>query len=530
MTHDSTGERVAKWTVLLTAVDYIILVPSILFAFYIISNLGPNDYGIFVIASAPHQFIVTLLQSFFVSPSIRLIALHYGQKNNAILSKIMGLIMSVVFLVSLSLVFVYVLLTPVLAIDFYHRPFLIAYMFILAPIILIGGFDSFLRGVLLGFSDFKKIAIVRISEVLFLIICVLSLVYFLSWTVYAVVYGTLISTTLKVITSLILVKRKLKTLDLKIMLNLNTSHLKEIMQMGKYFTIGDILYNTFLRIDIMILPLFVSNTLIAFYNFAKSIVIKLGIFAGKLNMLLYPTFSEKSSYTDKTYIRSLLGKGIAFSFLYSIPLSIFLAVFPREIILFLSYFINLTEYLDASIYISVFSLMIIGQTAAAIIVAYFNGIGRVENLAKANVILTGSAIVLIPLLTYSFSALGTSVAYISAHYLTVIFWIYLASKESKIDLMSIGKILLTSAVIAIIIKAFIGLLFFDVPSIMLVIYFILFTVFYFVAHVPLLIITNTLTIDDIILLKQLGKKNKLIIYLLNILERIHIRLRGGQNK
>lgn len=430
------GKKVAKWTIILSGLDYLILALTSIFSLLIIANLQPENYAIFSIASATYIIITSILQSFFVTPFIRAVSQYIGKRNLDEVSRIFGFAIITVLLASLALTAIYLELSSFIAMYVLKYPEVTLYMKLLSINIITLLLIELFRGLLLSLKSYVKLALFRLAEGLFYIGGIYIAILIFDWTVLGIVIGTDIYTIFLCFFATILafVDAKKHKIQLKIMLG--KSLFWEAFGLGKYFIVGRSLNYIFQRWDIFVVTILVHNKLlIGYYSFAKNLIYRARVLFTKTGGLLYPVFSEEEAKANIRIINKLLKSINIIILVLVVPLTFFVALFAREEILLLTFFIEkMASYLDASIALSIFSLLLVTYALNSTISSYFNGIGEVDKQIKANIILLGSSIILIPSLTLYFNIVGAALAYALSSYLKTAYWFFSMHKKVGINL------------------------------------------------------------------------------------------------
>jgi len=74
------GKTIAKWTVILSIIDYIIFFSLVLFSLIIVSKLGATKYGIFNISSTLYIYFSRIFANIFLTPFVKIASGYYGKK------------------------------------------------------------------------------------------------------------------------------------------------------------------------------------------------------------------------------------------------------------------------------------------------------------------------------------------------------------------------------------------------------------------------------------------------------------------
>jgi O-antigen/teichoic acid export membrane protein len=96
-------------------------------------------------------------------------------------------------------------------------------------------------------------------------------------------------------------------------------HFKNLINFAKYSWLGEIRGRMFNYMDIIILGLFVSQSLIGIYSIAWNISQFLVIFSGSITNTLFPEMSRLSNEEDPSAVSSLVEKSLTYGGLFLIP-------------------------------------------------------------------------------------------------------------------------------------------------------------------------------------------------------------------
>jgi len=442
------GKKIAKWTAILTILDYLMFIITALFSIMIVANLQPENYGLFSLAAAIYPLISSMLQSFIVYPVIRIASINYEKGELTLLSSILSFSIFIIIIFSSFLFLLNMILSEFIAREIFHLPQLALYIELLSINIITMSLLGLLRGLFLSINSYTKLAISRFFDGIFYVGGIYLIVFFYGWSIYSVSMGTNIYLFLSMISSLILLFSDLKRLNIKFTLQAWRHQLTEIIKLGKYFIISGNIYYLFLRLDLLMIPQFISNpVLIGYYAFAKNILYRVRVLFTRINALLYPTFSGKSSIESMKTIVKLLKAGILISFIITFPVAILASSFAKSILIILSILIpKLYSYLEAWILISIFSFIIIPYALNANIVAFFNGIGEVDKQVYANIILIITYVSLMPPFTIVYGIVGAATSYILAHIVRTSYWLIETNKKVKLNIRKYAGVLITNLI------------------------------------------------------------------------------------
>ncbi|MGQ4832787.1 MAG: polysaccharide biosynthesis C-terminal domain-containing protein [Candidatus Asgardarchaeia archaeon] len=461
------GTTIAKWAIILTSLDYAMLIATSLFSIVIVVNLTPKYYGLFSISSATYLIISSLLQTFFAYPFIRSISRYLGQEDFEKISYTYGNMVTVALFSSSFIAFLHAAASSFLAESIFGYPQISFYMELLSVNIVSQVLIALFRGILLSFKAYQKAAISRSLDGIFYILGISMMAYIEGWTLIAVVLGTIVYLFLSCVATIILGFLEMKKYPIRFLISFKRIDLlKENISLGKLFIIGNGFAYFFMRWDILVVTLFVHNaTLIGYYSFAKNLFSRVKIVFGKINSLLYPIFSEQDAKSQYEIMRKLLNAGNILALIFSFAVSMFIVFFSKELIVVAAFFISgLISYIDAYPVFCIFGLLLIPYSLDVGIIPYFNGIGDVGKLVKANAILLFSSFFLMPTFSMLLGVIGAALAYITSQFFRMSYWIYVAHKKVNIKLKKYPLIFLSAFISAALVKVLFYVLIFQVLS------------------------------------------------------------------
>ncbi len=527
----NVGKRIAQWSIILTALDYLVLISLLFFSLIIASSLGPSNYGIFITSSVFYIIIANIISNIMLAPSTKLISSLYGKKDFRDLGIAIGAITIFLFIISSIAITIYLTLIPYIAVGLYHRTYLITYMQMLSPIILFVSFINFSKRILIALGSYRKVALNRILDGLFYITSIITVVALLGWTVNSMILGLNIYNILYLSANIILVRTELKKKGIPLKFISEISHIKYLLSLGKYFLISNTLYNTLDRLDLAIIPIFVSNTYIGYYSFAKNLIMRSRLLFQRLSSLLYPTFSEKLEEFGLGFVKKLLSKGLNFSIYYTFSLAFIILAFSKEIIEIVNLFIfNISQYISAAPLLSIFSVVLIMEGLRAVITSYFIGLPKMDVVVKGSALAFLTGLISIPSFLILLGITGAAIGYVLGGLVGLIYYFYRTSMEIRLD---IGKIIrrMATAIASIILVYLLYLTLIDfglfppmINNAVDAIIFLLFPFLYLVLDFIILSITNTLTIADIMTLKKIAGDNRVSRKVMHLIEKAYKKL------
>ncbi|MFX1251232.1 MAG: polysaccharide biosynthesis C-terminal domain-containing protein [Promethearchaeota archaeon] len=520
------GKRFARWTILLTALETLIVFGLLLFSLIVISSLGVENYGIFGAASVINLLGMTFLSSFLLEPSTKLISSLYGKKDFDSLSKAIGAIIAFLFIFSLLFVVVYLIITPFIATQVYNRPYLIEYMVLLFPRLIINPYNFLFRRLLRSLNSYGKVTVGRVFDGPTYIISVLSMVFIDGWTVRALVLGNVIHTCISMIILFVLTYTELRKQKIPILVNIKKNYLLELTSLGKYYLVSDSFYSFLGKLDELVIPIFVSDTLIGYYYFAKNLLLRFRSLFDIMRGLLYPTFSELLEISGPESVKKFLSKGIDFSLFYVFMFTQFIFFFPKEIILVVStVLVDISDYLPAAPILAIFSFLLIAEGLRSVLNAYYSGLAKVSVILKANSIGLMTGILLIVPFTLIFNIYGAAFVNILAYFSIVGYYLYVTHKKEtpiskgKILLRICGSLLVAGSIrLFYEIMVYFGILSANMDNLLSIFIFTFIGLLYIFLDFVLMSLMNVLTYEEILLMERIAGSNKVTSKVANIIK------------
>jgi len=285
---------------------------GIIFTIIIARVLGPEDFGVYVLALSFALVLIALGELGINEATIRYISLN--QKNLKKAKSYFMYLLKIKILSSFILSLILILLSKFLA-YFYNEPKLFF------PALIAGGYIFFysliqmIPAIFVGFEDVKFITykelVFQLSRLLLIpIIFVLSPVFIIASPIFLAIIASIIG----LIFSIICIKKNYPEFFKS---KASKFDKKELFSFMKYLSIGSLSILFLLYADILILGKFVELEFLGFYKAATSIILMASSFL-TLTMVLYPILTK----LNKKKIRKIFDVLLYYSFMISIPLTI----------------------------------------------------------------------------------------------------------------------------------------------------------------------------------------------------------------
>jgi O-antigen/teichoic acid export membrane protein len=147
---------------------------------------------------------------------------------------------------------------------------------------------------------------------------------------------------------------------------------------------------------------FTSNMEIGNYYVATVFSAAIAILTTPISTALFPAFSKLDPDSETRDLQSLFTNTLKYTLLLVIPASIFIAVSSRELV---SVFYG-SSYVEAPLYLTLYSTTFIYTGFSLVLGSFFNGIGRTDISLKATLIQLPAVLLLTPVLTWLYRVPG----------------------------------------------------------------------------------------------------------------------------
>ena len=182
-------------------------------------------------------------------------------------------------------------------------------------------------------------------------------------------------------------------------------HFERILGFARYSWLGDLESRSFSSMDTIVLGLFVSSSLIGYYEVAWNLASILAVFGVSISNSLFPTLSELSSANERDAIGNLIENGLAFAGLFIIPGLVGALVIGDQVLGIYS-----AEFQQAS---GVLILLIVARLLYAYEAQFTSALYAIDHPDTAfriNAAFIGANLILNCILVYVYGWIGAAVA------------------------------------------------------------------------------------------------------------------------
>lgn len=488
--------------------------------------LGEDNYGLYTIALTAPTLIILFRDWGINFAMIRYTAQSKAEKKNAEIRRIFvsSLIFEIVLGITLSLLGF--LLSDFLAVNVFKRP-------TIGPLIQVASFtvitSALVSTATAAFTGIEKMhlnSIMIVSQSIIKTGLVITLVLLGLGTLGAITGSTIASLLAGLIGLLLIwtVYKNLPTLkENKVEI---WSNIKTLVKYGLPLSIGTILTGFLMQYYSFLMAIFVTdNALIGNYTVAQNFVVLITFFAAPVTTMMFPAFSKIDSKKDPETLKNVYQFSVKYSALLVVPAATMIMALAQPAISTL--FLN--RYTEAPAYLA---LLAITYTYSAIGFLstnnLINGQGETTFSLKLSILTAVIGIIMGFILIANFGILGLIVTALIAVIPSTIIGLQFIKKHYNvtIDWKASTKILLSSAIAAIITYAVIT----EFNALANLIRLLIGITVYTFVYVTAAVLTRSIDRADVNnlrdMLSVLGPLSRLFNYLLNILEKVMLFLRS----
>jgi stage V sporulation protein B len=482
--------------------------------------LGEDNYGLYSIALTAPTLIILFRDWGINFAMIRYTAQSKAENKNAEIRRIFvsGLTFEIVLGITLSLLGF--LTSDFLAVDVFKRPTISPLIQIASFTVLTNALVSTATAAFTGIEKMHLNSIMLVSQSIFKTGLILTLVLLGLGTLGAIT-GFTISSLLAGLIGVLLMWTVYKKLpDLKgSKMNIG-GNIKPMIKYGLPLSLGTILTGFLMQYYSFLLAIFVTdNALIGNYAVAQSFVVLITFFATPVTTMMFPAFSKIDSKNDPETLRNVYQFSVKYSALLVVPATAMIIALAQPAISTL--FLN--RYTEAPLFLALLAIAYLYSAFGFLSTNnLINGQGETTFSLKLSVLTAAIAIPTGFILIYSFGIFGLIATTLTAAVPSIIIGLQFIKKRYDItlDWKASTKILLSSALAAIITYAFVT----EFNSLANLVRLLIGTAIYTVVYIIAAILTRTIDRADINnfrnILTAVGPLTKLFNYLLNILEKI----------
>jgi O-antigen/teichoic acid export membrane protein len=303
------------------------------------------------------------------------------------------------------------------------------------------------------------------------------------------------------------------------------AYLKSMLSYGVPLSISVILSGFLGQFYAFFLPIFYVTDNVAIGNFgiASTFVVLIGFFATPINMMLFPAFSKLNAHKDKDTMQNVFQYSVKYGSLFVIPIASLVMCLAEPAV---STLFGVT-YSSAPLFLALLSLSYFFPAFGSLSVGNFlSSQGKTTFILYLTLLAVAIGLPLGYVLIMQFGVLGLIVTSLVTGIVTTIVPIVWVRRNYglTVDLVSSGKIVLSSSIAAIVTFVFVSELGFSS-----LIRLIIGVFFFAIAFVAAILLTKTLNKFDIenlsAMASGLGIVGRIFSRVLNIYKKIMVTLK-----
>lgn len=479
--------------------------------------LGAGNYGLYTVAlTAPT--LISVFRDWGINSAMIKYSAQYNSENNR--AKIRGIFVSgLVFevILGLALSFVCFALSGFLAAHF-NRP-------AIAPLIQIASFYV-LAGALMNAATaaFTGMETMHLNSIMLIVHSIAKTTLIVALVVplgtIGAVTGFAVATSIAGLTSVLLMFTIYNSLPKPINGKLEIlATTKTLLKYGLPVSIGVILSGFLTQFYSYILAIYVSdNVAIGNYGVAVNFVVLISFFATPVTTMLFPAFSKLDTQKDKALFRNIFQYSVKYAAFIVVPVAAMIMVLAQPAIGTIFH----NDYSEAPLFLALLSITYLytafGSLSAGNLI---NGQGYTKFNLKTSIITAAIGFPLSFILIYKFGVIGLIITSITAGIPSLFISLRFIKKRFgvSVDWVSSGKILLSSALAAILTYVLLSQLVFSNP-----IKLIVGVVAFLIILITTAIVTKTVNSTDITNLREisngLGFLRKPLNWIISLLEKL----------
>jgi O-antigen/teichoic acid export membrane protein len=282
--------------------------------------LGENNYGLYAVVLATPT-LIGLFQDLGVNYAVTRYSARLKTENKA--EQIRGVFLSgVIFktLLGLALSLFCLFLSPYLAVDVFHRPFIAPLIQAVSFIILAQALVNTATAAFTGVEKMHLNSIMVVSQSIVKTVLAPALVL-VGLGLYGSVLGYTVAYLITATIGLFLVWTVYKSLPGLVSNKLDLlSNMKVLLRFGLPLSFGDIIGGFLTQFYTFLLAIYVvNNAVIGNYNLASSFLVLIAFVTTPINIMLLPAFSKLDSETEQTTLKNVYQSSAKYSTLLVMP-------------------------------------------------------------------------------------------------------------------------------------------------------------------------------------------------------------------
>jgi len=396
--------------------------------------LGVDNYGLFYLAYT----LVTVLLPFStldLSSSLsRFLPFHFSRGEKDLVKSAIRFSELLVLFLSLFFSILLFLFSEIISTEFFHNinlTIVLKYFAIGLPLFSISGI---LEGVIRAFKGAKyKVVIFDLGTWIIRIIIFIPFII-IGYSLFGAIISCLISLIFTIFTSVYIVNKKLFPNQSNYQI---VPVVKKLMVFSWPITISTIVFLFSSKTDVILLGYFLDSTAIGIYMPSLIVAQYVTMFALPFIYMFLPVITELFGKRKFDTIESLFKSASKWIFLLVLPISIYILLFPREVITLLYGADYSSGYLSLVILTTGLSMSVFTGMAGCILIC--GGYTKMNLAVEIIAAITNISLnlVLIPMYGIIGAAIGVSVYYFTRNFVSLIF-VYKATKIHAFDKSYIG--------------------------------------------------------------------------------------------
>ncbi len=308
-----------------------------LYRILIARSFGPEDYGLFSLATMILILLVAVSSLGLPEGLVRYVAFYRGKKN---LQMVKTMIKESFYLITLTSLFtagLLIILTPWISMEIFHTPDLMPYLYISAAIIPLLSLANLYLSVLRAFEKIASFSFIH--NFLQNFIKIAALFIFIMWGIkeYSIMASYFISILVMFFVAFLTVKisifRKIK-IGFKPKLKSSKKSLYKILSYSWPLSLLSVASFILYWVDSFTIGYFRNPVEVGLYNVAVPLAALVMIVPDLIIQLFFPLVTKEYSKNNYSLIKELSKQATKWVFMINVPLTLIIVLFPGAIINF----------------------------------------------------------------------------------------------------------------------------------------------------------------------------------------------------
>jgi O-antigen/teichoic acid export membrane protein len=393
--------------------------------------LGPENYGLYVLAMIPPSFLTTLSNFGISQALIKFCAqFRYERKNRKMISLIKtGMVFNLILSIPLALVLL--LFSQGIATWFLRRPGL-DLLISFTTVYLIGQMIySIVESVFIGLDKTEKCSLIMNAQAITK--AVASPLLILVMGAVGAILGAGLGVLIGAITGTAVLLLSLRAFDDHSggeNINFNQG-LKLMISYGMPIYLSTLIISFLGQYKSFLLALFVSDAEIGNYSIAANFSILLTLISYPIATALFPAFSKLSIKKNRNTLEKMFKLSVKYTSLLIIPTSLAIAVLSREAV----YSLYGPQYELAPSYLSLYVLSYLWAGLGMLVwSSFFNGQGDTRTTLLIHLVNLALTVPIAFVMTLLYGVLGQIISLLITDFLFNMYTLFLAHKKYRVTL------------------------------------------------------------------------------------------------